>query len=192
MGLKLFVIMRRPIPYKAKNIGRWGLILRAISWASVILNAALLTWTFQVFEHGHFGDANPLLHFFISLVILACIKYAVAGLVPDVPSKIKNLEEHHEFVKEELMDAYQKKSMPVSIDELNLKIDDANSGQFRDPRDFAMTRADVQRRVNRIKRLREKQAADGKLDGTGTDLDQAQNKGAIGLAAGVMMGAETM
>eukprot|EP00746_Dinoflagellata_sp_MGD_P136271 gnl/MRDRNA2_/MRDRNA2_70237_c0_seq1.p1 gnl/MRDRNA2_/MRDRNA2_70237_c0~~gnl/MRDRNA2_/MRDRNA2_70237_c0_seq1.p1 ORF type:complete len:1293 (+),score=231.25 gnl/MRDRNA2_/MRDRNA2_70237_c0_seq1:411-3881(+) len=147
-GLKLFVLVRRPMPHSADSIGGWLVILEVLSWFSVVFNALLLVSTFGTFDN-HFGDAPRPLYLFALMLCFCGAKVLVGVLVPDISESVSTLEEHHRFVKENLKTGSKgmQSRKDLGLAQLNLQIDDADSGQFRDPQDFAISREHVARRV---------------------------------------------
>merc|ERR1711988_412786 len=101
-GFKIFTLMQRPFPLDAASIGPWRDILEGLSWVGMFTNAALLTWTFQVFDSELFGEGEAkntrLAYFFVLCCCIVVVKIAIAVLVPDVPEQVLDIQAHHDYV----------------------------------------------------------------------------------------------
>lgn len=146
-GFKLFTSVRRPLPYSAANIGNWYLVLDLISAISIATNAGLLVYTYGHFDQ--FSSVSRELCFSVILLILLGSKFMVSGLIPDLPEHMRIIEARHQSVIDDLTDSHQSsfKNRSRGLGDIDLQIDDANSGQFRDPLDFAVSRLSVRKRV---------------------------------------------
>ena len=55
---KLYHLVQRPFPTSAETVGAWTGILNLLTWASLFTNAALLTWTVDVFAQPPFASLD--------------------------------------------------------------------------------------------------------------------------------------
>lgn len=158
-GLKLFELVRRPLPRSAEGIGNWFNVIGAISWTSMFTNCGLVVYTLGAFDDppGYFGNLPRWVYFIFLAGCMLSFKAFAAFVVPDVPHNIILSEAHQDWVRNKLVeDRMTDKSMvvrdTVSISAVNLDVDDANTGQWRDPAEFGLSVARVLQRVSSMKK----------------------------------------
>jgi len=168
-GFKLFELVRRPLPRNAEDIGHWFYVLSAISWTSMFSNSGLVVFTLGAFDSppGYFGDLPRWVYFVFLSGALCLFKTGAMLLIDDCPWRIRIAEAHHEWVRDRV-DEFDKPhdDKPLGVEEvdvgaLDLTVDDANAGQFRDPGDFGITVDRILRRMKSIKRRNTKTKTQG-------------------------------
>jgi len=154
-GFKLFELVRRPLPRNAEDIGYWLHVIGFISWTSMFTNAGLVVFTLGSFDQ-YFGTLPRWVYFAFFAGVLCLFKVLVQALVPDVPEMISIAEDHHTFIRQKMDQSYgqgaNRKKEEVHLSALDLSIDNASSGQWRDPAEFGITQARLARRVAGLKR----------------------------------------
>lgn len=161
-GLKVFEVLRRPLPVNAENIGNWILILQVLTWMSMVTNSALIVWTLTLFDGGRFGDGDRPRFFLLLLLFLICFKAGIALIVPDVPTKLQVIQDHHTYVKTSLSGEDRTLDRKeIIVDQLDLTVESAESGQLRDPCEFGLTKRRIQRRVHKLEKARRRGGAGG-------------------------------
>ena len=111
---KLLKLFKRPIPYRAKNIGSWKTAIIIISYLSIFSNLGLLC-----FSSNTFYELTNEFRFliFILLSIFYCLfKIALDKILPDLPTKIRDLNTRLKYVSEKLVKIYLKKEKKFSSD----------------------------------------------------------------------------
>ena len=83
-AMKICNLDRRPFPYGRESIGQWNSIIALISMIGVFFNAAILSWTANVFKSTTRVDFW-FYFFIIDHVLLGC-KAFIAYIIQDEPS----------------------------------------------------------------------------------------------------------
>lgn len=158
-GFKLFELVRRPLPRNAEDIGNWFHVMSALTWTAMFTNAGLVVFTFGAFDDppGYFGDLPRWVYFIFLSGALCCFKVATMILIEDVPSSIQVAEEHHAWLRSQVDNDAASTERPqeeVDLAALDLTVDDANTGAFRDPANFGIPIAKIRRRLAAIRKRR--------------------------------------
>jgi len=162
-GFKLFELVRRPLPRNAEDIGNWFNMISALTWTAMFTNGGLVVFTMGAFDDppGYFGNL-PRWVYFVFLAGTMCMIKILAGLIiPDIPEEISVAEEHHDFLRgqvdtRETTPVERQAQEVLDLAALDLSIDHANTGQFREPQEFGITPQRLLRRVDAIKRRRDR------------------------------------
>ncbi|CAD7960146.1 unnamed protein product [Amoebophrya sp. A25] len=92
-SFKIFKYHRRPTPRRCVGIGSWLYLLELVSWFSLVTNAALLVWTFNVIPTDDHWVA------FCFLVLgLGMLKYALEFFIPVIPTNMKTIVARHRLL----------------------------------------------------------------------------------------------
>lgn len=111
---KLLKLYKRPIPYGAKSIGSWMNVIEIISYLSIFTNLGLLCFSTNTFYEL---SINYKFVIFGSLSIFYCaFKIILDKILPDVPTKIQELNKRLKHVSEKLFMVYLKKETKYSLD----------------------------------------------------------------------------
>jgi len=158
-GVKLYLVLRRPLPQNADSIGSWQEILNIMTWLSIATNAAMIIWTFGALQN-RFPNASSPFMFFIMLVILVCLRVVIQFIVPDEPKQLKVLRAHQDWLKERIgqRDVDLPRDPNLTVESLHLRIHGAMEGQLREPEDFGARKSLVVSRVKRLERFQKKKA----------------------------------
>lgn len=154
-GLKIFEVVRRPLPVSVESIGNWLWVMHFLTCMAIFTNSALSIWTLTLFDGGHFGESDRPRFFLIVFLLLLVLKIGLVILVPDVPNALEILEDHHGYIREQFDNEDRAlRRRPVSLASLDISVQDAESGQMRDPRDFGLSSERVKRRLNSLKKAK--------------------------------------
>jgi len=157
-GFKLFTLKRRPMPVGEDDIGAWYIVLSGLSWIAMFTNAALIVFTFGVFDHlPSFVPILPDYVYFAFLVIcFVSLKVGIALIVPDVPHEIEIAEEHQKWVllqvDEALLGEVDAPKDPVDLLALDLHVDDSHTGELRNPIEFGIRTSELRHRIKRMRK----------------------------------------
>jgi len=160
-GFKLFELVRRPLPRSAEDIGNWFYVIMAISWTSMFTNVGLVVFTLGAFDE-YFGDLPRWVYFVFLAGVLSLFKVFLQIVVPDVPHCVTIAEEHSDHVRAQIDKTYAE-DVPhvqekVHLAALDLTVDDANTGQWRDPAEFGISTTRIRKRLQAIRKRRKKKA----------------------------------
>ena len=87
-AIKFVDLKRRPFPHGRESIGQWNSIISLLSMLGVFFNAAILSWTANIFKStNHY---QYWFYFFVIDHILLGCKTFIAGVIKDEPTIVKN------------------------------------------------------------------------------------------------------
>lgn len=118
--IKIVWFTRRPIPENAKDLGTWFLILDFLSFLSIFFNAALIAYTSSCIYLQDSNTKNKV--FVLFIIFFLSLKYLIKILIDDVPERTKIVEMRHNFLKDRLERAGQRKHKMRSA-KINLAIE---------------------------------------------------------------------
>lgn len=103
-GLKLYQIVRRPMPQDADDIGTWFNMLQFMTIISVFTNAALLVWTFKctdsAYQWGVSRITSDELYFVIFSASLSMMKYWLSKALPKTSVEVMQAQQRLQNVKD--------------------------------------------------------------------------------------------
>lgn len=106
--------VRRPIPKGASDIGSWAVVMDLISYASIVINVSILTFTSgtvdlvldKIFLSDNRTDEEfdnlKYLVFSVIICLLVLIKRMIMGLIPDVPRTTLEVLGRHQVIKHKM------------------------------------------------------------------------------------------
>lgn len=98
---KLTQQCRRPEPRSCEDIGSWYYILEVISFAAVVTNSALVSFTGEFLIN--YSYPSRIWVFLGMMVGLLLLKYVVAEYVPDLPREVEIQLERQEYFRNKII-----------------------------------------------------------------------------------------
>lgn len=115
---KLLHLVRRPIPYGAKDISSWKTIFVFNSIASIVTNAAIICFTSSTFQNWQTGQDNVFLIFAIFCISLLFIRAMIAFGIPDVPYKYKIVFKRHSRIIQRFVKGWEVKKSRGGVNQV--------------------------------------------------------------------------
>ncbi len=95
-ALKFITEYRRPFPRSCEDIGIWQSIFEFLGVAAVITNAAIISFTMDIFS-----DSTIYFRFWFFIIlqwVVFALRYIIQEMVPDVPSEVELQLERAAFI----------------------------------------------------------------------------------------------
>ncbi len=111
---KILNLYKRPIPYRAKNIGSWIITIEFIGYLSIFTNLGLLCFCSNTFYE--LTNEYRFLIFALLSAFYFFFKFSLDKFLPDVPNKIRDLNTRLKNVSEKLLKICLKKQNKFDTD----------------------------------------------------------------------------
>jgi len=145
-AVKLLTGMKRTHPKGATDIGIWLSILEIINYAAVLTNTGLIFLTsLKVQEYLKWEYSDLFLAAMIAEHIILIIKWSLAQIIPDTPSKVLQKDALRAYNRHKLVEEYASTNPEGRLDLLSLpdEIDEGEVARDEEDEDAStITRAD--------------------------------------------------
>lgn len=95
---KIIKLVRRPVPFAAKDIGTWKSIFSGVSVIAIFTNTALFCFTAETFTTKESMSNKDVVVFGCVVILLLMFRGQIQLWIPDVPENYEIVQARHEYV----------------------------------------------------------------------------------------------